>query len=144
MIAHRVQRDLARAISAVENGILTGDGALARVRAAAGTNGTLRHADVIGVTGPPGAGKSTLVDRLIEGLRAAVNIKRAAGEPNAVRAVRFEIVRRARDRAAAAALAVLDSAEGAAVLARLREHDLSRSDAVDALLAILEGAVHAD
>jgi len=77
-------------------------------------------------------------------LLAAVNIKRAAGEPNAVRAVRFEIVRRARDRAAAAALAVLDSAEGAAVLARLREHDLSRSDAVDALLAILEGAVHAD
>jgi LAO/AO transport system kinase len=306
LIGHRVQRDLARAISCVENGILTADQALARVRAAAGANGTPPHAVVIGVTGPPGAGKSTLVDRLIEGLRAegetvaviavdpsspfthgavlgdrvrmqrhsgdggvfirsmasrqsggglapatrdavrlaeaagfdvvivetvgvgqveleivavadtivvvtvpalgdsvqtikaglteiadifvvnmadrpganataldlrhmvresardipvlqtiaqdgtgvrelldALRVKRTAGESNAVRAVRFEIVRRVRDRAVAAALTVLDSPDGAAVLDRLRDHDIGRSDAIDALLALLGGPVHA-
>ena len=57
-------RALARAISTVED---AADGAaelLAACRAASGA--ALR----IGVTGPPGAGKSTLVDRLVRGYRA--------------------------------------------------------------------------
>jgi len=317
LIAHRVHRDLARAISAVENGILDLPGALQRVResvaqAAAAAhphgNGAAApepHADVIGITGPPGAGKSTLVDRVIEGLRAEgqsvaiiavdpsspftqgavlgdrVRMQRHAGDPgvfirsmasrsaggglapatrdavrlaeaagfdvvivetvgvgqveleivavadlivvvtvpalgdsvqtikaglteiadifvvnmadrpganatavdlrhmvregkrdipvlqtiaqdgtgvselleavakrrgvesNAVRAVRFEVMRQARDRAANAALAALSSADGAGVLERLRNHTISRNDAIDALLAILGGPVHA-
>ncbi|HZX68660.1 MAG TPA: methylmalonyl Co-A mutase-associated GTPase MeaB, partial [Candidatus Elarobacter sp.] len=70
MIAANVSRDLARAISAVENRISDLPAALAQL-AAHGHRAAAGHADVIGVTGPPGAGKSTLVDRLIEGLRIA-------------------------------------------------------------------------
>ena len=305
MITHRVHRDLARAISSVENGIVELPSALATLRAQ--VHGTAQHrAEIIGVTGPPGAGKSTLVDRLIEGFRAegesvaviavdpsspfthgavlgdrvrmqrhagdaevyirsmasrnaggglapatrdAVRLAEAAGfdvvivetvgvgqvelevvavadlivvvtvpalgdgvqaikaglteiadifvvnmadrpganrtaidlkqmvrassreipvlqtiaqdgsgvselltaiverrgqdDSNAVRAVRFEVVRQARDRAVAAALATLDSPDAAAVLQRLRDHDITRNDAIDALLSILGGPVHA-
>jgi len=305
LITHRVHRDLARAISSVENGIVELPSALATLRAQ--VHGTAQHrAEIIGVTGPPGAGKSTLVDRLIEGFRAegesvaviavdpsspfthgavlgdrvrmqrhagdaevyirsmasrnaggglapatrdAVRLAEAAGfdvvivetvgvgqvelevvavadlivvvtvpalgdgvqaikaglteiadifvvnmadrpganrtaidlkqmvrassreipvlqtiaqdgsgvselltaiverrgqdDSNAVRAVRFEVVRQARDRAVAAALATLDSPDAAAVLQRLRDHDITRNDAIDALLSILGGPVHA-
>jgi LAO/AO transport system kinase len=319
LIAHRVHRDLARAISAVENGVTDYRGALARFTALGSAsndtsasdtsaNGTAarKRADVIGITGPPGAGKSTLVDRLIEGVRAAgetvaviavdpsspfthgavlgdrVRMQRHAGDPgvfirsmasrsaggglapatrdavrladeagfdvvivetvgvgqveleivavadvivvvtvpalgdgvqaikaglteiadifvvnmadrpganasatdlkhmvregkrdipvlqtiaqdgtgvpelvaalnakrdgddsNAVRAVRFEIVRRARDEAVRAALATLDTPDAAAVLDRVRDHELTRNDAIDALALMLGGTVHA-
>ena len=60
------QRDLARLISAIENGSPGVFEVLDRV-AALGSAG----AHVLGVTGPPGAGKSTLVDGLLARMRAA-------------------------------------------------------------------------
>ncbi len=67
MIAPRKQRDLARAISGVENGYAE----LPALLAALGPRDpALGRMAAYGITGPPGAGKSTLVDRLIEKFRA--------------------------------------------------------------------------
>jgi LAO/AO transport system kinase len=66
-IAPRKQRDLARAISKVENG----GGDPSELQASLGPRDpALGRLAVFGITGPPGAGKSTLVDRLIEKFRA--------------------------------------------------------------------------
>ena len=56
---------LARAISVVENGRPGFE------RLLAGVHRSLGHARRIGITGPPGAGKSTLVERLVLAYRAA-------------------------------------------------------------------------
>ena len=54
---------LSRAITAVENGMESAAGILAAVQSHLG------KATIIGITGPPGAGKSTLIDALIKELR---------------------------------------------------------------------------
>jgi LAO/AO transport system kinase len=66
VVPARVHRDLARAITSVENGRATLAQALEHVTPVAPRTAA---AYVVGVTGPPGAGKSTLVDRLIERYR---------------------------------------------------------------------------
>lgn len=63
-LAHRDERALARAISLVESGSEQGDALLRDVRSLTG------RARILGITGAPGSGKSTLTDRLIEAARA--------------------------------------------------------------------------
>lgn len=57
------QLALARAITIVENGLPQAPAILAALR------GHLGRASVVGVTGPPGAGKSTLIDALVRQFR---------------------------------------------------------------------------
>ena len=69
-------RAIARAISLVEN---EGPEAAALLGEMSGRAG---HAYVIGVTGPPGAGKSTLVDRLTAALRPGATVGILAVDPS--------------------------------------------------------------
>jgi LAO/AO transport system kinase len=62
------ERALARAITLVEAGLPEGGDLLRRLRLAG--RGAAPGARVVGVTGAPGSGKSTLVDRLVEVARA--------------------------------------------------------------------------
>jgi LAO/AO transport system kinase len=59
------ERALSRAITLVERGTAEGQSLLQALRPSTG------RARIIGITGAPGSGKSTLVDRLIAGERAA-------------------------------------------------------------------------
>jgi LAO/AO transport system kinase len=59
------RRSLARLLTAVENRTAVAEAALRRLYPLAG------HAHLVGITGPPGAGKSTLVAALVGELRAA-------------------------------------------------------------------------
>jgi LAO/AO transport system kinase len=65
-----LHRDLARAITSLENGY----GSFAAAAATLPPLANGKRAFVVGITGPPGAGKSTLVDRLIEKFRDAGEI----------------------------------------------------------------------
>ncbi len=62
-VLEREPRAVARALSAVSDDPVAGPALLAAIRGRTG------RALLVGVTGPPGAGKSTLVDRLIRELR---------------------------------------------------------------------------
>jgi LAO/AO transport system kinase len=59
------ERALARAITLIESGAATGQELLRGLRAA----GRVGEGRVVGITGSPGSGKSTLTDRLIEAWR---------------------------------------------------------------------------
>ena len=69
-------RAIARAISLVENEAPEAAALLGEM------SGRKGHAYVIGVTGPPGAGKSTLVDRLTAALRPGATVGILAVDPS--------------------------------------------------------------
>ncbi|MBV8150343.1 MAG: methylmalonyl Co-A mutase-associated GTPase MeaB [Candidatus Eremiobacteraeota bacterium] len=81
------------------------------------------------------ANEGTGVDEVVKALLETA----ARGAPNADRAVRFEVVRLARDRAVRAVRQALDSPRGRLLLQGLREGTIVRRDAIDALLSLAEG-----
>lgn len=73
----------------------------------------------------------------LDDLVAALDAAGAAGTTNAVRSLRFEVIRTVRDLAVGAATAALDEPEAKAIFTQLAAHDVSRSDAARALLAFI-------
>jgi LAO/AO transport system kinase len=74
------RRALARLVSLVEDDAVDLSGVIARMSGASG------EARIIGVTGPPGAGKSTLVGALVDHLRArSLTVGVVAVDPSSVR-----------------------------------------------------------
>ncbi|MBV8423645.1 MAG: methylmalonyl Co-A mutase-associated GTPase MeaB [Candidatus Eremiobacteraeota bacterium] len=80
------------------------------------------------------ANDGTGVDELVEALR----VFELRGAPNAARAVQFEVVRLARERAARAARIALDSPEAAQLIEKLEHGKISRREVVQAILALTE------
>jgi LAO/AO transport system kinase len=79
----------------------------------------------------------TGIDDLMEALAKA----RATGTSNAVRSVRFEVIRTARDLAVAEATRMLESPAAAAILGQLAAQEISRADAAQSLLALVRKEV---
>jgi LAO/AO transport system kinase len=75
----------------------------------------------------------------LDELLAALDAASAAGTVNAVRSLRFEVIRTVRDLAVGAATVALDEPEAKAVFAKLAAHEVSRSDAARALIAFIKG-----
>ena len=75
----------------------------------------------------------------IDELLAALATVRASGNSNAVRSLRFEVIRTARDRAVRTATAALDEPAAREIFAKLAAHELERPAAARALLDLING-----
>lgn len=78
-VADRNAHAIGRALTVIENGNISDEA----LRAELPSRAAQRHARKIGITGPPGAGKSTLVDALLtEFIRAGLGVGVVAVDPS--------------------------------------------------------------
>ncbi len=75
----------------------------------------------------------------IDELLAALEAAGAAGTTNAVRSLRFEVIRTVRDLAVGGATVALAEPESKSIFAKVAAHDVSRADAARALLEFIKG-----